>query len=354
MVLVHALLVVGGLVFLVKGADIFVDSVSRVARRLNVSEFVIGLTLVAIGTSIPELASSIAASTAQQSGIVIGNVIGSNVANIALILGAAAIVLGVAVKEEMVRRDGYVALFAVLLFYLFASDGVISILDAIVFLLLEFSYIVFLLETKSSLEEKHRFKEFITGFFKFTYVRKGGRKILSTIDKSRRPKEKPSTETEPEQTLCLKCDLRKELLIVILSVVAVALGAYFLVEGVVFFAYFFGVPEMLIAITLVAVGTSLPELSVTLSAAKKHYGEIAVGNIIGSCISNIFLILGVSAVIYPLTISTSTLLFATPFLVLTTILLILFMKSQWHITQTEGVALLIVYGAFMVISLIVL
>jgi cation:H+ antiporter len=157
-----------------------------------------------------------------------------------------------------------------------------------------------------------------------------------------------------EQTVLLKCDLRKELLIIALSIVAVAIGANFLVEGVMFFALSFGVPEMLIAMTLVAVGTSLPELSVSLSAARKHYGEIAVGNIIGSGISNIFLVLGVSAVIYPLPISPSTLFFTTPFLVLTTVLLIIFMKSEWRITRVEGVALLATYGAFISLSIIML
>ena len=133
-----------GLLFLVKGSDFFVKAAIEIAKKLGISEFVIGLTLVAVGTSIPELASSVVASFKQQSEIVIGNIVGSNIANIGLIIGLAATIAVIKTQEEMLKRDGYVMLFAALVLYLFIINGLISRIEAMIFLLLYFAYIMFL------------------------------------------------------------------------------------------------------------------------------------------------------------------------------------------------------------------
>jgi cation:H+ antiporter len=131
-----------GLVLLVKGSDFFVQAAAAIAQKLGVSEFVIGLTLVAVGTSIPELASSVAASMQHQSDIVMGNIVGSNIANIGLILGVAATLAVIKTREEMVKRDGYLMLFAALVLYLFMLNGTISRVEAVLFLLLYCAYIL--------------------------------------------------------------------------------------------------------------------------------------------------------------------------------------------------------------------
>ncbi|MFB0518922.1 MAG: sodium:calcium antiporter, partial [Acidobacteriota bacterium] len=137
-VVINILLFAVGLALLVKGSDFFVKSAASIARKLGVSEFVIGLTLVAVGTSIPELVSSIIASLKQQSGIIIGNVVGSNIANIGLIVGIAAAIHIIRTRQEMLKRDGYIMLFAALLFFVFSINRTISRTEAVIFIFLYF------------------------------------------------------------------------------------------------------------------------------------------------------------------------------------------------------------------------
>ena len=170
MYLIDILILVGGLLLLVKGADLFVTSSSWIAKRFGVSEFIIGLTLVSIGTSVPELASSLTASFEQASGIVIGNVLGSNIANIGLIVSTAALLSNVKTEELMLRRDGYIMLFSVFLFLLFVVDFRISRFEAFIFLLLYFVYILFLLDKVKKHDEDIYFKDFITYFITFEYI----------------------------------------------------------------------------------------------------------------------------------------------------------------------------------------
>lgn len=166
----HTLLLILGLLLLVKGSDYFVNSAASLARRLGVSEFLIGLTLVAIGTSLPELATSIAACLKQQSGIIIGNVIGSNIANIGLIVGTAATIAVIKTSREMLSRDGLIMLFAAGLFYLFAWNRSINRVEAGIFLLLYTGYVLLLFGTGTWIKEKFRFKAFISSFFRFQYL----------------------------------------------------------------------------------------------------------------------------------------------------------------------------------------
>jgi len=179
MVLINATILLAGLVLLVKGSDYFVKAASTIAKKLGVSEFVIGLTLVAVGTSIPELASSVAASLQQASGIVIGNIVGSNIANIALIVGLAATLSPVKTEPEMLRRDGYIMLFAALLFFAFAFNEALSRLEAAIFVLLYVAYVFFLFEEIPTNKGRFYFKEFAIYFVKFEYINSMKQKINS-------------------------------------------------------------------------------------------------------------------------------------------------------------------------------
>lgn len=331
-----------GLVLLVKGSDFFVKAAAAIATKLGVSEFVIGLTLVAVGTSIPELASSVAASLQQQSDIVIGNIVGSNIANIGLIIGLAAAIVVIKTRAEMLRRDGYIMLFAALVLYLFIINGVISRVEAVIFLLLYLAYVLFLFKEKPKFKGEYGFKEFLTYFFKFGYV-KTMIQSVSNHNKRRNNERAPGKLPSRE----FKAGLKKEFVIIVLSGGAVIVGANYLVVEAVFMAEFFQISKTLIGISLVAVGTSLPELSVSLSAARQGYGDIAIANIIGSNIANIFLILGVSALVFPTAIAKLTLLYIAPFMIVMTVLLLIFMKTNWELSRREGVTFLILYTLFM-------
>jgi len=344
MIYVYILLFAFGLIFLVKGADYFIKSAASIAEKLGVSGFIIGLTLVALGTSIPELATAIAASLKKASGLVIGNVVGSNIANIGLIIGVAATIAVIKTKKPMLNRDGYIMLFASLLFYIFITNGIISRIEAVIFLLLYFAYMIFLMEMKPELQEYH-FGHFIRYFFRFQYLVTIRSRIFSAMNRKKKKEVTPEEKRKIKELF--KAGLVKDFLILIISGFAVVLGANYFIEAAIFFANLFNVSDTFIGLSLVAVGTSLPELSVSITAARKGYGNIAVGNIIGSNIANIFLILGISGLIRPVSVIKSTLYYTAPFMIFMSILLLVFIRSYWNIRRIEGAVFLVLYAVFM-------
>lgn len=386
MYLIDILILVGGLLLLVKGADLFVTSSSWIAKRFGVSQFIIGLTLVSIGTSVPELASSLTASFEQASGIVIGNVLGSNIANIGLIVSIAALLSNVRTEELMLKRDGYIMLFSSVLFFLFVLDFRVSRIEAFIFLLLYFVYILFLLDKVKKHEEDIYFKDFINYFFKFEYIfdlkeiiktclrnQIDELRIKGTIsegynerEEKNKKEDKKSEDILSENKLLSEIEsgheievinetgslsensLLIELIKLIASCVAIIIGAKYFVEQSIFFAMLLEVPETIIGISLVAVGTSLPELMVTVSAARSGYASIALGNVIGSNITNILLIMGCSGLVQPLTVTGTTVYYITPFMLFISLLLLLFIRTGWRIKRHEGLILFMLYSGFMV------
>ncbi|AKB25540.1 Sodium/calcium exchanger protein [Methanosarcina sp. MTP4] len=365
---VNVILLVAGLGLLVKGSDLFVMASSSIAKKLGVSEFVIGLTLVSVGTSVPELASSLAASFQGASGIVIGNVVGSNIANVGLIVGTAALLSRVKTEELMLKRDGYIMFFASAVFYIFALDFRISRLEASIFLLLYVAYVFFLLDKVQKHEEEIYFKDFLNYFFKFEYLFdlkakietgiKGRIEINRTCKKEEKAKPRPGAkienkgqelEIEPEIEIktCGNGSLYRDFIKLLASGAAIIIGARYFVDQSIFFARLLEIPETLIGMSLVAVGTSLPELMVTVSAARSGFANIALGNAIGSNITNIFLILGCAGLAYPLPITEMVVYFITPFMLLISLMLLLFIWTGWEIKRFEGLFLILIYAGFM-------
>lgn len=263
-----AVKLLGGFVLLIKGADFLVDGAGSLAKRFNVSELVIGLTIVAFGTSAPELIVNGIASFQGKNEIVLGNVIGSNIFNIFLILGIAGLIRGLSVQRSTVWREIPFSFFAVILLGVMtvepfltgggsgaAAGAVVSRLDGAVLLVL--------------------FGGFILYAFKIARVG-----VFDEVDVSGRG---------PGLTLLLIAG----------GLAGLALGGKFVVNGAVDAAAMMGISERIIAITIVSAGTSLPELFTSAVAAFRGRSEMAVGNVVGSNIFNIMLILGVSAVIRP-------------------------------------------------------
>ena len=384
MYLINILVFVGGLLLLVKGADLFVMSSSWIAKRFGVSEFIIGLTLVSIGTSVPELASSLTASFEHANGIVMGNVLGSNIANIGLVVSIAALLSNVKTEELMLRRDGYIMLFSAFLFLLFVLDFRISRTEALIFLLLYVAYLLFLLEKVKKHEEDIYFKDFMNYFFKFEYIfdlkarietgvrgRIDEKRIKEAVKESYEERESETktkteeeirvetktcteikaeneTEIKNETETLSESSLLIELIKLVAGVLAIVVGARYFVEQSIFFALLLEVPETLIGISLVAIGTSLPELMVTVSAARSGYASIALGNVIGSNITNTLLILGCSGLVHPLTVAEISVYYITPFMLFVSLLLLLFIRTGWRIKRFEGLILFLLYSGFMV------
>lgn len=373
MVLINILIFVGGLILLIKGADLFVESSSSIAKRFGVSEFIIGLTLVSIGTSVPELASALAASFQQASGIIMGNILGSNIANIGLIASMAAVLSNVRTDELMLKRDGYIMLFCSLLLFLFILDFKISRVEALIFLLLYLSYLLFLFEKVKKHKKDMYLKDFLKYFFKFEYLsdiiglietrtkRKGKDKGVPETVKTkseekgnrlekgiRKELENEEVDVDIEVENLQESSLLVEFLKLTSSGIAIIFGANYFVEQAIFFSRLLEVPETLVGLSLVAIGTSVPELMVTISAARNGYASIALGNVIGSNTTNILLILGCSGLVHPLTITRLSVYYIAPFMLVISALFLLFIRTGWRIKKFEGLILFLLYAGFII------
>lgn len=271
------LLLVIGFSLLVKGADFFVDGSSAIAKRLRIPSFVIGLTLVAFGTSAPELAVSLSASLKSSNDIAIGNVVGSNIFNLLVVLGLSALIKPVSVEKGIIKKDYPLSLFAAILLGVLSLDTIIfkapymtiGRIDGIILL------IVFV-------------------FFMYTTLRTGFKHRTQT-----------DVQLSEAYNITASTSAVKSIIIIIIGLAAIIIGGDFSVESAKNIARELGLSEALIGLTIVAIGTSLPELVTSVVAAGKDESDIAVGNVIGSNIFNIFFILGISATITPMTMSSS-------------------------------------------------
>ena len=264
--LVYILFVVG-FVLLIKGADWLVSGSASVAKKYNISDLVIGLTIVSMGTSMPELIVNILASTSGASEIAIGNVVGSNIANILLILGVAAFIYPLTIKESTVMSQIPFSIIAILL-VAFAANApifnpdyslIISRLDGVVFILFFALFMVYIIKL----------------------AREGRADMI---------------EEAPDKIL----PMGKSILFILLGMVGLFLGGKWVVDGAIKIAEQFGLSQNLIGLTIVAIGTSLPELVTSAMAAYRKNTDIAVANVIGSNIFNLLWVLGISAMISPM------------------------------------------------------
>lgn len=267
-------MLLAGMVLLVKGADWFVDGASNIAKALKIPSLVIGLTLVSMGTSAPEASVSITSAAQDMSDMSIGNVVGSNIFNTLFILGISAVVVPLIVDREMKIFDIpiMVGVYIVLILFSFVvTPGRLDIFEGIVMLLLFAGYITFLiLRTKKANKKKAEELQ--------------GGETLNAEEEKKQP-------------------LWKSILFVILGLAGIILGGTLSVEGAESLALKLGMSEALVGLTVLAVGTSLPELVTSVVASVKKENDIAVGNVIGSNIFNVIFILGMSSVISPLGVS---------------------------------------------------
>jgi cation:H+ antiporter len=309
------LLFIAGFVLLIKGASFLVDGASAMARRLNVSDLVIGLTVVAFGTSTPELFVNVIASAKGNTGIAIGNVLGSNIANILLILGVSSVIHPLEVTKGTVWKEIPFSLLAALVLGVMANDQLIdqknfsalSRIDGLILL------------------------SFFSIFMYYSYS------IAGEIEGV-----KQHVQMEEKSTV-------KSLFFVGAGLAALALGGKWIVDGAVVIAKNFGMSESLIGLTIVAVGTSLPELATSATAAYRRNAEIAVGNVIGSNIFNIFFVLGISSIIKPLPFNLKDNLDIGA-VILASLLLFLFMFTgkKRSLDRWEGAIFLVLYAVYII------
>lgn len=301
-----------GLFLLLKGSDWFVEASSFIARHFKISEIVIGLTLVSIGTSLPELATNIYAALTNESEIALGNVVGSNITNIALVLGLGCVLKGnLPIPDALIKRDALILVVSYVVFVLLCGIGFLgkacelSRGDGIILLLGFVIYLIFLFRSKNEeLEEE---------------ADESDQKVNSML---------------------------KAVLFFIVGLVMIFSGAKMVVDTVVKTAESFNMPKGLISATVIAFGTSVPELAVTITGIAKKKDALALGNIVGSCIFNLILVMGAASVIIPIAVSTEMLYILLPLMLVSGFLLVGFMKTGQKLVRFEGVVLLLMYLAF--------
>lgn len=312
------LLVVFGLVGLIVGGELLVRGAVSAAKSFGISPMVIGLTLVGFGTSSPELVTSLQAALSGSPGIAVGNVVGSNIGNVFLILGIAALIAPIAVDPDAFRRDGTVVVFATLLC---VGAVLLCKVDRLIGAGLVIALAAYLSLTLWS-------------------EKTSGGTPASTV-----------YENEAEAVAGPETSLGISILIAVAGLVITILGARSLVSGAVSIAQAAGISEAVIGLTIVAIGTSMPELVTSIIAVRKGEGSVALGNVLGSNIFNILGILGVTALVQPMTVPEEIARLDIWVLCATTLLLVVFARSGWTVSRREGGLLVASYVAYLAVLL---
>lgn len=305
---------IGGFILLIYGANLLVDSASSLAKRMNIPNIVIGLTIVAFGTSAPEFVVNIFAAVNNQSEIVLGNIIGSNIFNVLIILGISALIIPIDVKNNSIKYEIPLAMLSSIVVFILATDflleksssSIISALDGIILLLF---FVVFMI-------------------YNIYMMKKGD--FYDEIDVKKYSK-------------------LKSIIFIVLGIILLSVGGRFIVESSVSIAEKFGISQRIIALTIVSIGTSLPELATSIVAARKKNVDIAIGNIVGSNIFNAFFILGISAIINHVPILDES-IYDLSINIFASILLFIFVftgKGR-KIEKWEGIIFILIYVIYMI------
>ena len=308
-IIIQVVLLLVGFVFLIKGSDFFVDGASSIASILRVPTIIIGLTIVAFGTSAPEAAVSITSSLTGSNALAVSNVIGSNLFNMLMVIGTAALLGDLLMEKSVLNKDlpflgGITVLFAI---FIFIGWNITNI-EGIILLVILIAYLIYLiLNAKKSSE--------------------------STIV------EKP------------KLSLPKSIIFMIVGLAGIVLGGDLVVDSASAIALALGMSETLVGLTIVAIGTSLPELVTSLTALKKGENQMVIGNVIGSNIFNILFVLGASSAISAIPLSPS-LLTDVLFMLAVTVLCFIFGKTQEKYDKKEGVILVVLFIAYMAFAIL--
>ncbi len=308
-IIIQVVLLLVGFVFLIKGSDFFVDGSSSIASLLKIPTIIVGLTIVAFGTSAPEAAVSITSSLTGSNAMAVSNVIGSNLFNILMVIGIAALLGELLMEKDVLKKDLPFLVGITLLLVAFIIIGWnISSIEGIILLIILVAYIVYLIKTAQKSNDS---------------------------DKVEKP----------------KLSLPKSIIFIVVGLAGIVLGGDLVVNSASDIAIALGMSETLVGLTIVAIGTSLPELVTSLTALKKGENQLVIGNVIGSNIFNILFVLGASSAISSIPLN-SSMLIDVIFMVIVTIICFIFGKTQDKFDKKEGailVALFIIYMIFAIL-----
>lgn len=313
------ILFVAGLAALISGAELFLKAVDHFGLKWNVSPLIMGLTVVAFATGAPELAISIKAAASGSADLVLGNIIGSNIANILLILGITSLIAPIHITLRVIRVDVPIVIVSSLALFWLASDGTLSSLDGIILLggLVAYSF--------------------------FTY-----RQIVKAKE-SDESAELFEYETDPSKLASGTWFYIKNVGLLLIGLALIVLGSNWMVNSAVEIATLLGLSELVIGLTIISIGTSLPEVATSLSAARKGKADIAVANVLGSNLYNILLTMGLTLVIAPgaLSVSKEAIMLDLPFMLAVSIACIPIFLAGFDLTRTDGAFFLFYYVSYL-------
>lgn len=311
-------LLIIGFVFLVKGADAFVEGCSSIARRYHVPSLIIGMTIVAMGTSLPETAVSVTAAVTGNNALAVSNAVGSNIFNLMVVVGACTLFTPVAVQINTLKIDFPISILcAVLLLILGAAGMSLGHIDGVVFIILFLAFILYMIRSAQTSREKN---------------------VEPGVEE-----EEYLLEAEEIQEM----SMGKSVIYILLGAVAIAVGSDWVVDGACTVAAAIGISQTLIGLTVVAFGTSLPELVTSIVAAKKGEVDMALGNVIGSNIFNILMVLGIAAAISPVAFLTENIIDIAVLIVFSVIGWIMAWTKR-ELNRKEGIIMLLLYAVYVV------
>lgn len=336
---INIVLLVLGVIIVLKGADWLTDGAVNIATRFGVSQMVIGLTIVAMGTSMPEFCVSMVSALKGTPDLAVGNVVGSNTLNTLLIVGCSALVAPIMVKRSSVKRDIPFAVVASLLMLLFCLDGAIGRVDAAV-LFAGFCLFMFVTLKYAKTTEEHAAAVATSGAAMATGISEASTSQASSSEAS-------SSETSAQEaSQASGTSMLKAVVMLVVGLLCLIAGSNMFVDNASFVASSLGVSDAVIGLTIVAGGTSMPELATSMVSAKKGNSDIAIGNVIGSNVFNILMIIGITGLVKPMHIAGITTLDLIMMLA-SMLLMWFFCRTTYKVKRWEGAVLTIIYLAYL-------
>lgn len=352
---INIVLLVLGVIIVLKGADWLTDGAVNIATRFGVSQMVIGLTIVAMGTSMPEFCVSMVSALKGTPDLAVGNVVGSNTLNTLLIVGCSALVAPIMVKRSSVKRDIPFAVVASLLMLLFCLDGAIGRVDAAV-LFAGFCLFMFVTLKYAKTTEEHAAAVATSGAAMATAAAASTSVSETPTSQTSAPEastsqpsssEASSSETSaPEASQASGTSMLKAIVMLVVGLLCLIAGSNMFVDNASFVASSLGVSDAVIGLTIVAGGTSMPELATSMVSAKKGNSDIAIGNVIGSNVFNILMIIGITGLVKPMHIVDITTLDLIMMLA-SMLLMWFFCRTTYKVKRWEGAVLTIIYLAYL-------
>lgn len=346
---INIVLLVLGVIIVLKGADWLTDGAVNIATRFGVSQMVIGLTIVAMGTSMPEFCVSMVSALKGTPDLAVGNVVGSNTLNTLLIVGCSALVAPIMVKRSSVKRDIPFAVVASLLMLLFCLDGAIGRVDAAV-LFAGFCLFMFVTLKYAKATEEHAATVATSGAAMATAISEASMSQASSSEASSSgtsaPEASSSETSAPKASQASGTSMLKAVVMLVVGLLCLIAGSNMFVDNASFVASSLGVSDAVIGLTIVAGGTSMPELATSMVSAKKGNSDIAIGNVIGSNVFNILMIIGITGLVKPMHIAGITTLDLIMMLA-SMLLMWFFCRTTYKVKRWEGAVLTIIYLAYL-------